>query len=1281
MIKLLLWIALTPFFLEEAPVAEPYPSAPPARDEAALRAAVRAYYTATDPAGLRAAVADALAAGPETALYHEIAADLADLEDRPRATLRHLSAALLDPSGDNALLDLHRIAEQAWTEAERRRLEILLARLAHGHPRPEVRAYAAWMRTHALHLRGAEAQRDASLAEIGYRPPLAIIGTWDNDQGKGFDAVYPPEREINPAKGYLGKLIEIHWRARYPMDPRGKINLSNLMEPNAWQVAYAAVNLEVKVEGDYELRLGASNPTKVWLDEQLVFSGRRLSSWLFDGVVIPVHLKPGVHPILIKSAQQQGGWLMSFRVSAPGGGPPPPEALAHAPLDAQPRFEAITRPTLQEDDLLEARVRDLPPGPRRLFLKSVWAETLGLKAPTVTLTEAFLKAHPNALRGRYRLAMRLWDNGERGRTADLLQGLIQDFGDELLRVPLRQARFWTQQKLEVKARALLLRLFQEHPKHPGAYLSLASLFSSEGWHEEACAVLEAADDRWPRWPWVLNALADCRQQLSFFPEVEQMRRARLEALPYDYDALKALHWLLRGNDAYEEAVIIARRMTHAWPHERQAHLDLAETLRRARRPLEAEAALEAAIALTPAAAQPRQALAHLALQRDDKIAAIRHFRDALARDPENDEIAQRLAFLAPEEEGPWSVDVPGEAALEAAVAARATVTPKHGADVIYLLDDEVTSLASDGTTINIVTMVAHALNQAGRDQLTQMKVRSGGRSRILAAYAVAPDGRRVEASSIRGRTVRFRQLEVGSTVVFQYRIDQRPDGYLASHMARQWWFQSPGVQTHEGRWVLWSPKGTTVHAEVLGAVTHARREGALMDRDEWSARDTDPLVSEPGMPTYNEVVSHVIVSTVPDWDLFWKWERALLRDSFRESPELKALAAELFADKPSALARVEAIQAYLMSEIRYQQDYEHHIAGVKPHAAGVVLARQYGDCKDKAVLFITLARLGGVEAHFVLVRTRDAGPVRQAVPMQQFNHAIVYVPQQPGIEEARFYDPTVDALDIKVLRDDDQGTLAAVFDPNTETHHWRPIPFDPPQRDITEVRADLRLSAGGDVSGALRIIAQGRAGAALRKAARNPAQLRQILEQQAGRTFPGLEMGDVAPLAVSDVYRPAEVKLDLHAALARREGDALRFKLPFGWRPDSLFTLERRLYPVLMGTPRVMRWRLEVPLEGRLMQRSPAPIDLEADCIGLHRAVSVEGDRLIATQEVEMRCERIEVADYAAHRAWARRVRAHLDEEVVLLAPTAQQHQGAEEGQEPPDGLGAAGAAGEATAP
>ncbi len=1243
-----------------APRLTPTPLvATPPKDAAALAAAVDAYYLAEDVVGLRAAVAAAAAAGPDSALHHEVAADLAHLEDRRADELQHLLAAMRDPAADATVTYLHRLAETTWTFAERDRVEQTLASLAVGHPDPEVAAFAGWMLAHSRHLRGDDAGRDAALGTIRHRLRFAIIGSWDNDQGKGFDAEQPPEREVDLQKTYPVRRGQAAWRTDYTLDPRGKLDLAGILDPTNWQVAYAATGVKVKEAGDYELRISTSDPVKVWVNENLVFEGRRLDTWLFDAMPVPVKLRAGQNRILVKSAQQTGGWLLVARLTGPGGAALPDGTLEDtaADLPYATGAEAPSEPWTEES-VLEREVGHLPEGSvRRAWFHWQWASRRGLATVAVALGERFVGANPRSLRARFELALSLWNSQERGRTADLLNGLLDQAGAELPLLALKQARFWRQQKLDNKARELLAKTMAAHPERPGALMALAELMQSEGWHEDRCQLLERADARWPGWPDVRRDLGDCYEALKLFPNAQGVYEGLLARIPSDPDMLSRLHWQAQGNDEFEVALSYAQRLTRAWPHKRSSWARLAETLRRAGDRAGSEAALRRLVDLAPDAAQGYAALAALSMQYGERDSAVALWKQALAKDPENESLANRLAWLAPEEEGPWAADVPGLEELAAAVHMREKVVPEKGTNIVYLMDDEVTSLGADGSTWNVVTTVAHAVNQQGRDALTLSRIRGGGRSRILHAFVVDAEGRRIEASSIRGRAVRFRQLDVGSTVVLQYRIDQRPDGYLAGHMARQWWFQGPSAQTSVSRWVLWVPTGTPLLEHVQGPVQREEKEVGDRVRVSWTAVDTKPLIAEPAMPTIHEVASHLVVSTVPGWDMFWKWEQALLQDAFRDSPELVELAKKLSVDEAgrevSAEEKVRRIHAYLMTRIRYQQDYERHIAGVKPHAAPVVVARQYGDCKDKAVLFITLARLMGVKVHFALVRTRDAGPVRREVPMQQFNHAIVYVPKQEGIAEGRFFDPTVDALDVDVLRQDDQGTWSLVFDPEGKEHTWRQIPYQASTVDYTESRAALKVAVDGSAEGRVELVGHGRMGDTLRRTARNPEQLAQLVERQMTGTWPGARVVDLEPVQVTDVHRPAGVKVGIRTPhLGRREGRELRIKLSVGWSPQQLFSLAERRHDLVLGSPRVWRWRqaMELPA-GAKLKRLPPPEAVESACLVLRRETSAEKGEVVVEHEVEVRCERIPVADYAAHRADAEKMLRMLDEELVLEVP------------------------------
>jgi tetratricopeptide (TPR) repeat protein/transglutaminase-like putative cysteine protease len=889
-------------------------------------------------------------------------------------------------------------------------------------------------------------------------------------------------------------------------------------------------------------------------------------------------------------------------------------------------------------------------GARADWMAVTMARLMGQRVLAVERAEAAAGRHAESLVLRYELAASLWDNGERARTSDLLTEVAEAAGPDLPYFGLQQARFWQQSDLKEKARARMQALRDAHPDRTSAWLRLAEAFRAESWEEDQCAALRAVLERTPNWPRVALDLGLCLEDLRFYPRAQAIYKEVRESLPNSHRALTRLHWHAQGNDEFVAAERYARELTRHWPHLQDSWLRLAETLRRAGDRAGAEAALESAIAIDPDDPVPHRRLAALAYQAGEVEPAVERWRAALERAPEDARLANRLAWLAPAAQGPWAADVPDEAALVEAVARRNTIAPLPGADVIYLLDDEVTRLNPDGSTINVVTMVAHAVNERGRDRLTRSSIRGGGRTRVLHAYAVDPDGRRLEASSIRGRSVRFRGLSVGSTVVLQYRLDARPDGYLDRYMARQWWFQAPGTQAAVSRWVVWAPAGTGFLDEGRGDYARTVDERGDLVRGEWRKDDNPPVITEPGMPTLSEVAAHVVVSTVPGWDLFWKWEEALLRDAFRVSPELRALAAELFEGTESASEKIRRLQTYLMTDIRYQQDYEGHIAGVKPHAAPMVVARQYGDCKDKAVLFITLARLGGVEAHYALVRTRDAGPVRRAVPMQQFNHAIVYVPAQGDFAEGRFMDPTVDALDVDVLRRDDQGVWALVHDPAGGTHEWRRIPFQDASVDWTRSTMALQLASDGSATLDIDLLAHGQVGAVLRTTARNPERLAQLMQKQMTQSFAGAQVLGHTPMELADVRTPARVQVAARAPnVARVEDDTLRLRAPISWRPEGWFALAERRHPLLLGVPRTLSWDVELGLpDGARLKRVPEDAKVSTTCLSLERAYSEEDGRLRVKQTVQFLCERIPVEQYGAHRAEVEAMTRVLDAEIVV---------------------------------
>ncbi len=1193
--------------------------------------ATEGYYAAHDPRALREFAGDAMKASPHSAHAHELAAHLATLDGKEDLAFEELMAAVADTNDDAALLHVHLLGGQAWTQAHRGPALQLMLALAQAHPDADVRAAATYYAAHQLSLLGELEKRDALISSIPDRVPLALVGTWDNEQGKGFEEELAPETRSGLDQKYSGRARPLVWRRDIPLNPRGLYDLGGLLQPNRWVVAYAQGTFEAASPGTYALRITTTDPLKVWVDGKLVFSAVQLDDSVFENVVVPVDVAAGRHTVLVKSAQREGSWQLSLRATRARDGEFPT------------RFDGMK-------GLLEWRVRNIEGAERRAAHLVQWSRTAAGGLWAVSAADAWARSNPQGLLTRIALVDALWFNQERGRTADILLALDAEAGEQVPFLRLRAIRFQLQQGLKLKARQRLLDFIKRDPGVREAQYLLADIYQQEGWLEDELQLerknlQQFSPTASERFEHIRTVMRDGRVQQG-----KLMLEELLNELPGHLETIRRLADLALEAGDLDEAERRTLWRLRVWPTDLNGWVGLAEIYRRkGARPM-ADEALKHALYLSPDWATVYAARAQLAYESADRDAAVALWREALALNPEDERLANRLDFIAPASRAPWADDVPGEDAIAQAIALRGKVRPLAGADVAYLLDHEVTQLASDGSTQNVVTLVMHAFNAAGRDRLTRQTVSTAGRLRMLHAYAIDPAGNRTEASSERSGQVFFRNLQIGSTVVLQYRNDEPAKGYLSRHLTKSWLFQGLSDQRVRAEFVLWTPLTTKLHETTVGPVKRSESRRGEQLRIDWHLLEASPLVFEPAMPTVQELAANIRVSTVPDWDTWLSWEKALLVGAFRSSPEVDAVADRLAKGSPDALEKARRIHEFVMEEIRYQQDYESFIAGVKPHPAPMVLERKYGDCKDKAVLFITLAKKLGLDAHFALVRTRDAGPIDSDVPMQQFNHAIVYVPKQEGFAEGRFFDPTADALDVDSVRSDDVGTKSLVFDPTTGQHAWREVPYQTYEANAERWKLDLKLEKDGAGTGSVAIAATGRTGSLLRRTSRNLEQTAQLMQRQVQRLLPGASASELGLDSVKDLRVPAQLSTKLSTkTLARVEGGDLRLKVPSDFAVRSTFSMASRRHPLVLGVPNesVTVVTLELP-DGFALSRVPPDAEVKAPCMTFSRKLQVQGNKVVAELRGRFLCERIGANEYIAYRNQAEDVSRLLDEELVL---------------------------------
>ena len=164
----------------------------------------------------------------------------------------------------------------------------------------------------------------------------------------------------------------------------------------------------------------------------------------------------------------------------------------------------------------------------------------------------------------------------------------------------------------------------------------------------------------------------------------------------------------------------------------------------------------------------------------------------------------------------------------------------------------------------------------------------------------------------------------------------------------------------------------------------------------FSATDVARIEPEPAMPGLAEVAPHLHLSTYASWDevgLVLAAARIPCAPTKGYAPPLDAWSRPLGCPRPNACA--PSMTSWFAAP-RYV-GLELGIHGYKPYNVTQVLARRFGDCKDKASLMVAMLREVGVNAQLTLLRTRRGGGVDgRPASLAIFDHAIVYVP--PSID-------------------------------------------------------------------------------------------------------------------------------------------------------------------------------------------------------------------------------------------------------------------------------------------
>lgn len=150
---------------------------------------------------------------------------------------------------------------------------------------------------------------------FGFLMKWNVIGPFDNTERKGFDTVFPPEKELKLDAEYDGKGAKVKWQPFTSAHEYGKVDFNKPLGMQKETTAYAVTTFDSPTERDAELRLGCKNAWKVWLNGQLIFGRDEYHrGQQMDQYKLKVRLKKGANTVLVKACQneQKEQWTVEW---------------------------------------------------------------------------------------------------------------------------------------------------------------------------------------------------------------------------------------------------------------------------------------------------------------------------------------------------------------------------------------------------------------------------------------------------------------------------------------------------------------------------------------------------------------------------------------------------------------------------------------------------------------------------------------------------------------------------------------------------------------------------------------------------------------------------------------------------------------------------------------------------------------------------------------------------------------------------------------------------------
>lgn len=486
-------------------------------------------------------------------------------------------------------------------------------------------------------------------------------------------------------------------------------------------------------------------------------------------------------------------------------------------------------------------------------------------------------------------------------------------------------------------------------------------------------------------------------------------------------------------------------------------------------------------------------------------------------------------------------------------------------DAVYLLDDGVVRYEADGRGTQTFRQIVEILKPDAVDRYREFRFSYAPkheRFRINWMRVLKPDGTVISAaptqeqdsdvpaqmgdpvySDRKVKRLSLTGVAPGTIVDYSYtREELKP--FLPGDFL-QTWGVTTGLRTMRSRLVVDVPSTLNVRLREDN-LRFKRAEQVANGRRiyTWATGGMEKTKGEAFASDSDGVSMAVYVASPETWGDIAKWYASNAKDRYVIGPATQQKLDSALAGKRTRDDTIRAVHKWVAQDTRYVS-IALGLGGYQPRSPDTVVVTGFGDCKDKATLFVAALQRYGITAFPVLLNS--SGGVKRDLPsIDQFDHAIAAVKLANGYQ---FVDLTSEFTPYGQLPPDEQGEFAVVVHPDG-TSEQVTMPRDPIDSNRTEARLVGHLNEDGTFDGVYTEEARGSQQYSLRDAFENPLDSTQKADGAnsiARRYFEGADGDSLTGFQGKDLAATPHLRVLIkHGKGATIAGSTAIFNVPFG---------------------------------------------------------------------------------------------------------------------------------------